>query len=235
MKKIFSILMLLIIVISYGENNKLEKLNLYKFNKKGVVGEAAGGVDFILNQKNNRTIVMYFKKNGFDWNNTVIHPFYNEIELENKNFLISDFFNKNNLDSYYSRNYIELKSREKFLYGKIILEVIMEYLKLELYFIDKNNEEKKKVFFKKFDGNILHSILKKINENSIEGYYYTPYGKEELTLFTSEKIIHKKIKFNNFNGEEETFLTEDEKSLYNYLTGLFREEIPKEFFEGKTL
>ena len=29
MKKIFSILMLLIIVISYGENNKLEKLNLY--------------------------------------------------------------------------------------------------------------------------------------------------------------------------------------------------------------
>ena len=96
--------MLLIIVISYGENNKLEKLSLYKFNKKGVVGEAAGGVDFILNQKNNRTIVMYFKKNGFDWNNTVIHPFYNEIELENKNFLILDFFRLYNIYGGEKRN-----------------------------------------------------------------------------------------------------------------------------------
>ena len=115
------------------------------------------------------------------------------------------------------------------MYGKFISDSYrMNHLQLELYFLDKNNEEKKKVFFKEFNKKKVYSILEKINENKIEGYYNLPFFREEITLFTSDKIIHKKVKFSSRN---ETLLSESEKELYNYLLDLFKEEIPEEFFE----
>ena len=119
--------------------------------------------------------------------------------------------------------------QKKFVKIFLILSLIFFIIALmQLYFLDKNNEEKKKIFFKEFNKKTVYSILEKINKNKIEGYYNLPFFREEITLFTSDKIIHKKVKFSSRN---ETLLSESEKELYNYLLDLFKEEIPEEFFE----
>ena len=195
MKKLFLFMIIVLLnIVCFGENEKLKDLELYEFRSGGVVGEGYGGIDYILNAKNSREMLMYFKLNDYS-KNSVRVPYYEGINQENKDLLLSEFFDKKNL---------------------------------ELYFLDKNNEEKKKVFFKEFNKKKVYSILEKINENKIEGYYNLPFFREEITLFTSDKIIHKKVKFSSRN---ETLLSESEKELYNYLLDLFKEEIPEEFFE----
>ena len=229
MKKLFLFMIIVLLnIVCFGENEKLKDLELYEFRSGGVVGEGYGGIDYILNAKNSREMLMYFKLNDYS-KNSVRVPYYEGINQENKDLLLSEFFDKKNLDLYYSRDFVQLKDGRKFLYGKFISDSYrMNHLQLELYFLDKNNEEKKKVFFKEFNKKKVYSILEKINENQIEGYYNLPFFREEITLFTSDKIIHKKVKFSSRN---ETLLSESEKELYNYLLDLFKEEIPEEFFE----
>ena len=219
--------------VMYLENEKLKDLELYEFRSGGVVGEGYGGIDYILNAKNSKEILLYFKiysseKEIGDFKFTESRLYLGEKELEDKKLALSDIFDKNNLDSYYSRDYTELKNGKKLLYGRFILEKDSEHVTLELYYLNKDGEEKKYMYFKEFNKNKIYPVLGKINENKIEGYYLLPFFREEITLFTSDKIIHKKVKFSSRN---ETLLSESEKELYNYLLDLFKEEIPEEFFE----
>ena len=235
MKKQLFLFMIIVLlnIVCFGENEKLKDLELYKFRSGGVAGEGYGGIDYILNAKNSKEILLYFKiysseKEIGDFKFTESRLYLGEKELEDKKLTLSDIFDKNNLDSYYSRDYTELKNGKKLLYGRFILEKDSEHVTLELYYLNKDGEEKKYMYFKEFNKNKIYPVLGKINENKIEGYYLLPFFREEITLFTSDKIIHKKVKFSSRN---ETLLSESEKELYNYLLDLFKEEIPEEFFE----
>ena len=110
----------------------------------------------------------------------------------------------------------------KFLYGRIVLDFHNLKAKLELYYIDSNNESKKKVFIKKMNFNIFN-LLDKINSDTTEGYYgIPPYG-EKVTIITKDKIIYKRT----------LFLLGAEKEMYENFLELFKDEIPEEFFEKR--
>ena len=62
MKKLFLFMIIVLLnIVCFGENEKLKDLELYKFSSGGVVGEGYGGIDYILNAKNSREMLMYFK------------------------------------------------------------------------------------------------------------------------------------------------------------------------------
>lgn len=62
MKKLFLFMIIVLLnIVCFGENEKLKDLELYKFRSGGVVGEGYGGIDYILNAKNSREMLMYFK------------------------------------------------------------------------------------------------------------------------------------------------------------------------------
>ena len=230
MKKLF---LFMIKYSMFWRKWKIEGFRVVWFRSGGVVGEGYGGIDYILNAKNSKEILLYFKiysseKEIGDFKFTESRLYLGEKELEDKKLALSDIFDRNNLDSYYSRNYTELRNGKKLLYGRFILEKDSKHITLELYYLNKDGEEKKYMYFKEFNKNKIYPVLEKINENKVEGYYLLPFFREEITLFTSDKIIHKKVKFSSRN---ETLLSESEKELYNYLLDLFKEEIPEEFFE----
>ena len=52
MKKLFLFMIIVLLnIVCFGENEKLKDLELYKFRSGGVVGEGYGGIDYILNAK----------------------------------------------------------------------------------------------------------------------------------------------------------------------------------------
>ena len=61
--------------------------------------------------------------------------------------------------------------------------------------------------------------------NKTEGYMGSLSFLEEFTIFTKNKILHQKVQYLNNN--------EASKQLYEKLLLLFRNEIPKEFFENR--
>ena len=62
MKKLFLFMIIVLLnIVCFGENEKLKDLELYKFRSGGVVGEGYGGIDYILNAKNSKEILLYFK------------------------------------------------------------------------------------------------------------------------------------------------------------------------------
>lgn len=100
-----------------------------------------------MNAKNSKEILLYFKiysseKEIGDFKFTESRLYLGEKELEDKKLALSDIFDKNNLDSYYSRDYTELKNGKKLLYGRFILEKDSEHVTLELYYLNKDGEEK---------------------------------------------------------------------------------------------
>ena len=114
-------------IICFRENKKLNDLKLYKFSTGVVVREEYGGIDYILNAKNSKEILLYFKiysseKEIGDFKFTESRLYLGEKELEDKKLALSDIFDRNNLDSYYSRNYTELRNGKKLLYGRFILK-----------------------------------------------------------------------------------------------------------------
>ena len=143
------ILFLLLSVISFTNqmtDNGFKVLEGYPKNYERDYMDGYGGKDYIINNKNPYKLLMYFKVK---------------------------FFNIDSLDIHYSSDFIELKNGEKFLYGRIVLDFHNLKAKLELYYIDSNNESKKKVFIKKMNFNIFN-LLDKINSDTTEGYYGIP-------------------------------------------------------------
>ena len=52
MKKLFLFMIIVLLnIVCFGENEKLKDLELYKFRSGGVAGEGYGGIDYILNAK----------------------------------------------------------------------------------------------------------------------------------------------------------------------------------------
>ena len=103
MKNVFLTVIILFSVICFGENEKLKDLELYKFRSGGVVGEGYGGIDYILNAKNSKEILLYFKiysseKEIGNFKFTESRLYLGEKEFENKKLVLSDIFDKNNLD-----------------------------------------------------------------------------------------------------------------------------------------
>ena len=129
-------------------------------------------------------------------------------------------FERNYLNKYYSNIYIELKNGEKFLYGKFYRVKKYTYYVLELYFVDKNNELKTKIYYKESKDAKGYDYLKTINEGEGEAYFYIPFIPEEITLITENKKMQLRKDYYGTGGE-----------FYEYLLDLFKEEIPKEFFE----
>jgi len=94
MKKLFLFMIIVLLnIVCFGENEKLKDLELYEFRSGGVVGEGYGGIDYILNAKNSREMLMYFKLNDYS-KNSVRVPYYEGINQENKDLLLSEFFDK---------------------------------------------------------------------------------------------------------------------------------------------
>ena len=95
------------------------------------------------------------------------------------------------------------------------------------FYINKNNEKKIKVFEKYLDISdiFVNEKLNEINMNKTEGYMGSLSFLEEFTIFTKNKILHQKVQYLNNN--------EASKQLYEKLLLLFRNEIPKEFFENR--
>ena len=61
MKRLFLAIIILLSIICFRENKKLNYLKLYKFSTRVAVREGYGGIDYILNAKNSREMLMYFK------------------------------------------------------------------------------------------------------------------------------------------------------------------------------
>ena len=86
---------------------------------------------------------------------------------------------------------------------------------LELHY---NNFEIRKISKK---NNEIFKIIEKIDSmKQEEGYYWVPDYNFEYTIFTPNKILHKK----------DISLSEDEEKLINTLKILFKNEFPKEYW-----
>ena len=214
------ILFLLLSVISFTNqmtDNGFKVLEGYPKNYERDHMDGYGGKDYIINNKNPYKLLMYFKVYG--GGNQYLNQSLQNSDDRND---VLKFFNIDSLDIHYSSDFIELKNGEKFLYGRIILDFNDLDVKLELYYIDSNNESKKKVFIKERNFNIFN-ILYKINSDNTEGYYgIPPYG-EKVTIITKDKIIYKRT----------LFLLGAEKEMYENFLELFKDEIPEEFFEKR--
>lgn len=183
-----------------------------------IFGNVMGGTNVILNSKSysREEFELYFK----------LHPHQiqslDNIDKTRKEF--EKMFNRNYLNKYYSNDYIELKNGEKFLYGKFYrIKNYTNYV-LELYFVDKNNELKIKIYYRESKDDKGYDYLKTINDSTGEAYFYVPFIWEEITVITENKKIQSRKDYFGTEGK-----------LYEYLLELFKEEIPKEFFEQRNV
>ena len=208
------ILILFFIFINLVLSKDNDVIPFHNELSEAVKGSIIGGTNVILNSKSyaKEEFELYFK----------IYP-YPVQSLDETNQTRKEFeqmFDRNYLNKYYSNIYIELKNGEKFLYGKFYRVTNYTYYVLELYFVDKNNELKTKIYYKESKDTKGYGYLKTINEGEGEAYFYVPFIPEEITLITENKKMQLRKGY---------FATEGE--FYEYLLDLFKEEIPKEFFE----
>ena len=206
-KKILILFFIFINLVLSKDNDVIPFHNELSEVGKSIFGSIMGGTNVILNSKSyaKEEFELYFK----------IYP-YPVQSLDETNQTRKEFeqmFDRNYLNKYYSNIYIELKNGEKFLYGKFYRVKKYTYYVLELYFVDKNNELESKDA-KGYD------YLKTINESKGEAYFYVPFIPEEITLITENKKMQLRKDYYGTGGE-----------FYEYLLDLFKEEIPKEFFE----
>ena len=133
----------------------------------------------------------------------------------------------NFLDTLYSNVPLKLKNKKRFLFGKVssvgyIDKSSKDIVKLELYFINPDNTLETKVFFKT---GWLTDLLDKHGheqEKLESGFDYSLNSpKNMVTLITRREVIHK-------TSED---LEGTEKELYDFVMKLFKDEIPKEYFE----
>ena len=155
------------------------------------------------------------------------------IQSHGQNFSISksitfdSLTDANFLDTLYSNIPLKLKNKKRFLFGKVSSvgyaeENLMRVLKLELYFINPDNTLETKVFFK--TGNLEGLLNKHYHEHEKlkDGFDYSPNSpKDMVTIITGNEVVHKVSE--DLEGTE--------KELYDFVMNLFKDEIPKEYFE----
>ena len=169
--------------------------------------------------------LMYFK--------TLEKVDYRIIDNRGQNFSIlkditfDSLTDANFLDTLYSNVPLKLKNKKRFLFGKVssvgyIDKSSKDIVKLELYFINPDNTLETKVFFKT---GWLTDLLDKHGheqEKLESGFDYSLNSpKNMVTLITRREVIHK-------TSED---LEGTEKELYDFVMKLFKDEIPKEYFE----
>ena len=155
------------------------------------------------------------------------------IQNHGQNFSISksitfdSLTDANFLDTLYSNIPLKLKNKKRFLFGKVSSvgyaeENLMRVLKLELYFINPDNTLETKVFFK--TGNLEGLLNKHYHEHEKlkDGFDYSSNSpKDMVTIITENNVVHKVSE--DLEGTE--------KELYDFVMKLFKDEIPKEYFE----
>lgn len=155
------------------------------------------------------------------------------IQSHGQNFSISksitfdSLTDANFLDTLYSNIPLKLKNKKRFLFGKVssvgyVKESIMEVVKLELYFINPDNTLETKVFFK--TKNLTDLLYKHYHEHEKlkDGFDYSPNSpKDMVTIITRYGVVHKVSE--DLEGTE--------KELYDFVMKLFKDEIPREYFE----
>lgn len=108
---------------------------------------------------------------------------------------------------------IKKDKESNILFGK--WEIENNKVSLELHY---NNFEIRKISKK---NNEIFKIIEKIDSmKQEEGYYWVPDYNFEYTIFTPNKILHKK----------DISLSEDEEKLINTLKILFKNEFLKEYW-----
>ena len=169
--------------------------------------------------------LMYFK--------TLEKVDYRIIDNRGQNFSIlkditfDSLTDANFLDTLYSNIPLKLKNKKRFLFGKVSSvgyaeENLMRVLKLELYFINPDNTLETKVFFK--TGNLEDLLNKHYHEHEKlkDGFDYSSNSpKDMITIITENNVVHKVSE--DLEGTE--------KELYDFVMKLFKDEIPKEYFE----
>ena len=183
-----------------------------------------GANDYMLNYETPYRLLIFFKRYSYG-QQYIMSPI-----VSDKKEKLLKFLEINSLENYYGNrasDTLKLKNGEIFLYGKFFLEYHHNSVQLELVYINKDNEKKIKVFEKYLDISdiFVNEKLNEINMNKTEGYMGSLSFLEEFTIFTKNKILHQKVQYLNNN--------EASKQLYEKLLLLFRNEIPKEFFENR--
>ena len=168
--------------------------------------------DFVLKSKNyvEKKAQIYFRKNNYP----EIHCL-NNLDEESKSKVLNFF--SFDIEKYYMNLYptciIKKDKESNILFGK--WEIENNKVSLELHY---NNFEIRKISKK---NNEIFKIIEKIDSmKQEEGYYWVPDYNFEYTIFTPNKILHKK----------DSSLSEDEEKLIKTLKILFENEFPKEYW-----
>ncbi len=168
--------------------------------------------DFVLKSKNyvEKKAQIYFRKSDYP----EIHCL-NNLDEESKSKVLN-FFSLD-IEKYYMNLYptciIKKDKESNILFGK--WEIEDNKVSLELHY---NNFEIRKISKK---NNEIFKIIEKIDSiKQEEGYYWVPDYNFEYTMFTPNKILHKK----------DISLSEDEEKLIKTLKILFENEFPKEYW-----
>ena len=168
--------------------------------------------DFVLKSKNyvEKKAQIYFRKNNYP----EIHCL-NNLDEESKSKVLNFF--SFDIEKYYMNLYptciIKKDKESNILFGK--WEIENNKVSLELHY---NNFEIRKISKK---NNEIFKIIEKIDSiKQEEGYYWVPDYNFEYTIFTPNKILHKK----------DSNLSEDEEKLIKTLKILFENEFPKEYW-----
>ena len=168
--------------------------------------------DFVLKSKNyvEKKAQIYFRKSDYP----EIHCL-NNLDEESKSKVLN-FFSLD-IEKYYMNLYptciIDKDKESDILFGK--WEIEDNKVSLELHY---NNFEIRKISKK---NNEIFKIIEKIDSiKQEEGYYWVPDYNFEYTIFTPNKILHKK----------DSSLSEDEEKLIKTLKILFENEFLKEYW-----
>jgi len=168
--------------------------------------------DFVLKSKNyvEKKAQIYFRKSDYP----EIHCL-NNLDEESKSKVLNFF--SFDIEKYYMNLYptciIKKDKESNILFGK--WEIENNKVSLELHY---NNFEIRKISKK---NNEIFKIIEKIDSiKQEEGYYWVPDYNFEYTIFTPNKILHKK----------DISLSEDEEKLINTLKILFKNEFLKEYW-----
>lgn len=168
--------------------------------------------DFVLKSKNyvEKKAQIYFRKSNYP----EIHCL-NNLDEESKSKVLN-FFSLD-IEKYYMNLYptciIKKDKESNILFGK--WEIEDNKISLELHY---NNFEIRKISKK---NNEIFKIIEKIDSmKQEEGYYWVPDYNFEYTIFTPNKILHKK----------DISLSEDEEKLIKTLKILFKNEFLKEYW-----
>ena len=168
--------------------------------------------DFVLKSKNyvEKKAQIYFRKSDYP----EIHCL-NNLDEESKSKVLNFF--SFDIEKYYMNLYptciIKKDKESNILFGK--WEIENNKVSLELHY---NNFEIRKISKK---NNEIFKIIEKIDSiKQEEGYYWVSDYNFEYTIFTPNKILHKK----------DISLSENEEKLINTLKILFKNEFLKEYW-----